>query len=64
MSKHEPETVAKSDAEATTVEQSIERNANEIPAPAAPTVRPWTEDFLLPSISFREPKPGEDQATP
>jgi hypothetical protein len=32
----------------------IKRNANSVPALAAtPTVRPWTADFLLPSISFR-----------
>lgn len=32
----------------------IKRSANSVPALAAtPTVRPWTADFLLPSISFR-----------
>jgi hypothetical protein len=45
--------------------QNIEREAKEGPVPSsAPTVRPWTEDFLLPSISFREPEPAEDQAPP
>jgi hypothetical protein len=33
--------------------QMIERTSNSVPAPAATaTVRPWTADFLLPSISF------------
>jgi hypothetical protein len=42
---------------AVTTDKMIKRNANDVPAPeATPTVRPWTSDFLLPSISFREPK--------
>jgi len=45
------------DVAATTDKQVIERKATDVPAPAAtPTVRPWTSDFLLPSISFREPE--------
>ena len=51
---------AESDCEtdvAVTTDKMIKRDANDVSAPAAtPTVRPWTEDFLLPSISFREPK--------
>ena len=39
-----------------TDKQMVEKKANDVPAPATtPTVRPWTSDFLLPSISFREP---------
>jgi hypothetical protein len=35
----------------------IQKYVSEVPAPeAAPTARPWTSDFLLPSIRFREPK--------
>ena len=42
---------------AATTDKMIEPNASAVPASAAiPTSRPWTEDFLLPSISFREPK--------
>lgn len=45
------------DSAITTAIKVIERNANDIPAPAdIPTVRPWTADFLLPSISHREPE--------
>jgi hypothetical protein len=37
--------------------QLIEPKANQVVAPPAGAAeRPWTEDFLLPSISFREPK--------
>ena len=33
--------------------QMNKRTGISVPAPAAtPTVRPWTADFLLPSISF------------
>jgi hypothetical protein len=57
MRNDKAETGCNTDVAATTDKQMIERNANGVPAPAAtPTVRPWTSDFLLPSISFREPK--------
>jgi hypothetical protein len=57
MSNGKAETGRNTDVAATTDEQVIERNANDIPAPAdIPTVRPWTADFLLPSISHREPE--------
>jgi hypothetical protein len=50
------ETVCNTDVAATIDKQIIERDANGVPAPAATsTVRPWTADFLLPSIRFREP---------
>jgi len=43
-------------AAATTDKQAIEREANGVPVLAeTSTVRPWTSDFLLPSIRFREP---------
>jgi hypothetical protein len=42
---------------AATTDKMIERKANAVPATVAiPTVRPWTSDFLLPSIRFHEPK--------
>ena len=51
------------DVAATADEQILEREPKEAPVPSSvPTVRPWTADFLLPSISFREPKPADDQA--
>jgi hypothetical protein len=57
MSSNKPETACNTDVAATTDKLVIESNANDAPAPAAiPTVRPWTSDFLLPSISHREPK--------
>jgi len=55
MSNDKAETACNADVAATSDKQVIERNANDVPA-ATPTVRPWTSDFLLPSISFREPK--------
>jgi hypothetical protein len=63
MSNDQADTGSNTDVTATTDEQNIERKAKEGPVPgSAPPVRPWTADFLLPSISFREPKPGEDEA--
>lgn len=57
MSNDKTETGRNTDVAATTGEQRVERNAKGELAPAiAPRVRPWTDDFLLPSISFREPK--------
>jgi len=57
MSNDNAETGYKTDAAARTEQQMIEKHAQDVPAPAAtPTARPWTADFLLPSISFREPK--------
>ena len=57
MSNDNTETGRDTDVVATADKQMIEKQANDVPAPAAtPTVRPWTEDFLLPSISFREPE--------
>jgi len=35
----------------------VEKRVDDVPAFCGDsTVRPWTADFLLPSISFREPK--------
>ena len=53
MSNDKIETDLNTDVAATPDKQMIERNGNGVPAPAAetPTVRPWTADFLLPSIS-------------
>jgi len=42
---------------ASTEKQLVEPKTNGITPPAAtPTSRPWTADFLLPSISYREPE--------
>jgi hypothetical protein len=54
MSNEKAETGCNSDVAVPTDKQMNERNANEVPA--TPAVLPWTSDFLLPSISFREPK--------
>ncbi len=57
MSNDKAETGPKTDAAATTDQQMLERHAQDRTTPAAtPTARPWTADFLLPSISYREPK--------
>ena len=56
MRNDKAETGRNTGVAATLDEQTIERKANGVPEPAAPaTVRPWTADFLLPSIRFREP---------
>lgn len=58
MSNSRAATSCSTDIAATT-DKMIERKANADPATAGiPTVRPWTSDFLLPSIRFREPKHG------
>jgi len=57
MSSDNTETGRNSDVAATAEKRMIEKQVDGVPAPTAtPTVRPWTADFLLPSISFREPK--------
>jgi hypothetical protein len=56
MRNNKPETVCNTDVAATNDEQTIEQGGNGVPAPAGTsTARPWTADFLLPSIRFREP---------
>ena len=56
MGNDKAETVCNTNVAATTDKQTIEPNAKGVPAPAvAPSKRPWTADFLLPSIRFREP---------
>ena len=51
MTNDQAETGRITGAAATTDNQVIEPDANGVPVP----VRPWTSDFLLPSIRFREP---------
>ena len=61
MRNDKAETVRNTDVAATSDKQTIERNANDVPAPAvAPNERPWTADFLLPSIRFREPSASKN----
>ena len=56
MRNNKSETVCNTDVAATNDKQTIERGGNGVPALAGTaTVRPWTSDFLLPSIRFREP---------
>jgi hypothetical protein len=56
MRNDKAETVRNTDVAAASDKQTIERNANGVPTPAVtPSGRPWTADFLLPSIRFREP---------
>ena len=54
MSSDNAETGRTTDVVAAADKQVIEKRANDVPA--TPTVRPWTSDFLLPSIRFRESK--------
>ena len=56
MSNDKAEMGRNTGAAATTDKQVIERDANGVPVP----VRPWTSDFLLPSIRFREPAAPKD----
>ncbi len=57
MSNDNAETGLKSDVPATTDLPMMEKHAQDRLTPAVtPTARPWTADFLLPSISFREPE--------
>jgi hypothetical protein len=57
MSNDKIETDRTTDVAAKPDGQMIERNGNDLPAAAAtPTERPWTEDFLLPSISVHRSK--------
>jgi hypothetical protein len=59
MSNEKAKTNGTTETAAPTDKQIIERNAKDgAPPPAAPTVRPWTSRFLLPSVRFRERKPA------
>jgi hypothetical protein len=56
MTNDKADTGYNAGAAETADEQIVEREANGAPVPVeTPTVRPWTSDFLLPSIRFREP---------
>jgi hypothetical protein len=56
MKNDKAETVCNTDVTGMLDKHTSERNANDVLAPAVTsTVRPWTADFLLPSIRFREP---------
>lgn len=57
MSNHKIETDRNTDVAAMPDNQMSERNGNDVPAPVPPpTVRPWTADFVLPSIDFHRSK--------
>ena len=57
MSNDKIQTDRNTDVAAMPDRQMIEPNGSGIPAPAAtPTVRPWTADFVLPSIDFHRSK--------
>ena len=57
MSDHKIETDRNTDVPAMPERQMSEPNGNGVPAPVAPpTVRPWTADFVLPSIDFHRSK--------
>ena len=56
MSEDKAEAIGNTDLANKIDEHLIERSANDVLARAkSSTVRPWTADFLLPSIRFREP---------
>ena len=56
MSNEKVETVYNTEAVAINDQQTIERDPNGVRMPVAiSTIRPWTADFLLPSIRYREP---------
>ena len=62
MSNDKAKTVCNTDVASATDKQTIERNATGVPAPAVtPGMRPWTADFLLPSIRFREPSASKSE---
>jgi len=64
MRKDKAETVCNTNVAGTIDKQIIERNTNDVPASeVTSTVRPWTADFLLPSIRFREPSAPKIRAT-
>ena len=57
MRNNKTKTAYNTDVAATNEKQTIEPGEAGVPAPAGTaTVRPWTADFLLPSIRYREPK--------
>jgi hypothetical protein len=62
MGNDKAETVGDTAVAAATDKRSIERNANGGAAAAVtPGTRPWTSEFLLPSIRFREPSASKSE---
>ena len=56
MSNDKVETAYNTEVVSINDQQTIERDPNGVPmVVATSTVRPWTADFLLPSIRYREP---------
>ena len=56
MSNDKVETAYNTEVVSINDQQTIERDPNGFPMPVATsTIRPWTADFLLPSIRYREP---------
>ena len=63
MGNHKAGTVCNTHVAPANDEQTIERDVNSVPlSVGTSTVRPWTSDFLLPSIRYREPSAPQDQA--
>ena len=62
MRNDKAQTVCNTNVAAATDKQTTERNAKGVEAPAVtPKTRPWTADFLLPSIRFREPSASKSR---
>jgi len=56
MSNDKVETAYNTEVVSINDQQTIERDPNGVPMPVATsTIRPWTADFLLPSIRYRQP---------
>jgi len=56
MSNDKVETAYNTEVVSIKDQQTIERDPNGLPtAVGTATVRPWTSDFCLPSIRYREP---------
>jgi hypothetical protein len=62
MSNDKAEPIRNTDVATTNDKQTIEPSVSSVPTPPdAVIVRPWTADFLLPSIRFREPSPPKSK---
>ncbi|HEY6924033.1 MAG TPA: hypothetical protein VI653_11220 [Steroidobacteraceae bacterium] len=56
MSNAKVDTAQNTEVVAINAQQTIEQDPNGVQMPVATSsIRPWTADFLLPSIRYREP---------